>query len=100
MKMEFYLEEKCGFCKEKLFSFLPPVEHEELKYCCLECLNDSLELKKLKIQYELNSEANKAGHDMAVMMRSLGVSPKYMVMYNESIGLIKEYEDKIKEELE
>lgn len=60
-------------------------------------MNESLEIKELKIQYEINSKKNKAGHDAAVMMGSLGVSPKHMVMYNESIRLIKEYEDKMRD---
>lgn len=89
----FYLDEKCGFCKEKLFSFLHPVEHEDLKYCCIECLDDSLKLRKLKNQYELNCEMNKAGHDAAVKMGSLGVSPKHIAMHTESIRAIKEYEE-------
>lgn len=53
------------------------------------------ELEKLKETYLKNVELNKATHDAAVTMGSLGVSPKHMVMYNESIRLIKEHEDRL-----
>lgn len=56
----------------------------------------STTLDKLKEAYHKNMLANKAEHDVAAMMGSLGVSPKQMTMYNESIRLIKEYEHKRK----
>lgn len=41
MKKEwFYLKELCSFCKEPLFSFLPPHEVNGLNFCCEECGDD------------------------------------------------------------
>jgi hypothetical protein len=48
-------------------------------------------LEKLKKQFEDNMNSNKYEHDMAVLMGSLGVSPKYFDMYKESVKTIKEF---------
>jgi len=55
-----------------------------------------LECEELKRVFMKSVEDNRIGHDVAVMMGSLGVSPKHMEMYNESIRLIKEHEDRMR----
>lgn len=55
----------------------------------------NLSLEELKDKYLQSTIDNKPLHDMA----ALGVSPRHMVMYTESIRLIKEYEDTMKERL-
>ncbi|MBX4152273.1 hypothetical protein [Paenibacillus lautus] len=47
------------------------------------------EFEKLLHELELNISDNKQQHDMAVQLGSLGVSPKYMKMYTDSMEKIK-----------
>lgn len=51
-------------------------------------------LDELKEIYIKQSLSNKAAHDVAAKMGSLGASPKHMTMYNESIRLIKEHKSR------
>lgn len=48
----------------------------------------------LLLKFIEQSKENKAEHDMAAKLGSLGVSPAHMIKYNESIKKIKEYESK------
>ncbi len=50
------------------------------------------EFEKILNELQLTISKNKQQHDMAALLGSLGVSPKHMNMYVDSITKIKAFE--------
>lgn len=52
------------------------------------------EFEELLNELQLTISENKQQHEMAALLGSLGVSPKHMIMYVDSITKIKAFESK------
>lgn len=51
-------------------------------------------MKLLKKLFKSNKKQFKTDYDIYEYMGSIGVSPRYMLMYENSINIIKNYENK------